>query len=315
MTACKTLSPFGLLIAGLAFFSAAYAQAPQAPSDVTPRPGVGRIERIAQFPSHYVQARNVDVWMPPGYDPTVRYPVLYMQDGQMLFDAAITWNHQAWHVDEVLAKLIGEGKVPPAIVVGVANLAEARAAEFFPEKALDAVSQPARDDYIRRQLAGRALGDAYLKFVVTELKPYIDLHFPTLADRAHTFIAGSSMGGAISVYALCEYPNVFGGAAALSTYWGASFEGNDHIPLAVFGYLDTHLPTPGDHRLYMDRGTLGLDAEFAANQAIVDQIATDHGYGRGNLFTKTYAGATHDEDSWHARLAAPLLFLLAGKAE
>lgn len=314
MNMLKVLVQVGVLIGSINLIAAAQAQTPQAPAGVVPQPSIGRIERIADFPSHLVAARNVDVWLPSDYDPSVHYQVLYMQDGQMLFDPHITWNHQAWHVDEVLARLIAEHKVPPTIVVAIANVAGKRGAEFFPEKALATIPEPERDDYINSQLAGHAQGDAYLKFVVRELKPYIDQHFSTLSDPTHTFIAGSSMGGAISVYALCEYPDVFGGAAALSTYWGAAFQGNDRVPLAVLTYLDAHLPSPQGHRLYMDRGTQGMDAGFAANQDFANQIVVDHGYRLPDFLTEIYPGATHNEDSWYARLATPLTFLLAEKA-
>lgn len=309
MTFFKSILRFGIVLAVLAWpqQTAAGEQVPQVAS--------GRIERLANFPSKFVAPRNVDVWLPPGYEPSRRYGVLYMHDGQMLFDARTTWNHQAWHVDEVMSRLIAREGLPPAVVVGIWNNGPLRMAEYFPQKALDTVDEPERAEFVRTALGGRALADAYLKFVVTELKPYIDSHYATEPDAAHTFIAGSSMGGSISVYALCEYPDVFGGAAALSVYWGGPFEGNYRIPVAVFHYLDARLPDPHSHRLYIDRGTLGLDASFGPNQAFAEEVIKSHDFTPATFEARVYDGATHDEESWYRRLDIPLRFVLTGKTD
>jgi pimeloyl-ACP methyl ester carboxylesterase len=122
---------------------------------------------------------------------------------------------------------------------------------------------------------------------------------------------GSSMGGLISIYALCEYPDVFGGAAALSTHWIGSFERNAWVPMAAFEYLRANLPDPGDHRLYMDHGTLGLDALYGTWQAVIDQIVLDHGFTAANWQSRVFEGADHNEDDWGKRFEIPVRFLLA----
>jgi predicted alpha/beta superfamily hydrolase len=147
--------------------------------------------------------------------------------------------------------------------------------------------------------------------MVEELKPYIDAHFQTRPERAHTFIMGSSMGGLISTYAICEYPQVFGGTASLSTHWIGSFEPNAAIPLAAFEYLQAHLPAPETHRLYMDHGTQGLDANYGLAQSFVDQVVRDRGYTAANWKSLVFEGAAHSENDWSARLDVPLQFLLA----
>ncbi len=92
--------------------------------------------------------------------------------------------------------------------------------------------------------------------MVNELKPFIDSNFATLGDQSNTFVAGSSMGGLISLYAVCEYPDVFGGAACLSTHWPGVFNSEHNpIPAAFIRYLESHLPSPVNHKLYFDYGT------------------------------------------------------------
>jgi hypothetical protein len=102
----------------------------------------GKIDRIADFPSENVAPRNVDVWLPEGYDSSTKYAVIYMHDGQMLFDSTTTWNKQEWKVDEVVTKLIDDGRISPCIVVGIWNNGDYRHTEYFPRAALDGLYEP-----------------------------------------------------------------------------------------------------------------------------------------------------------------------------
>lgn len=285
---------------------------PPAACAAEPLPHVtsGRIERIANFRSRFVDARNVDVWLPDGYDAHRRYDVLYVEDGQGLFDPAITWNRQAWRLDAALGGLIAAGKVAPTIVVAIWNNGKFRFSEYFPQKFLAAIDAPLRDKFIADYLQAKPQSDAYLRFLVEELKPYIDRHYATKPQREHTFAMGSSMGAVISIYAMNEYPQVFGGAAGLSTHWAGKLEPNYEIPLAAFAYLHTRLALPEGHRLYMDHGTAGLDAWYAPYQLFIDQIVSGHGYTAANFQSRVFAGATHAEADWGKRVAVPLAFLL-----
>ena len=288
-------------------------------SPTQPSVSVGRIERLDNFPSRFVQARPIDVWLPSDYNPQKRYAVLYMHDGQGLFDASLTWNKQAWNVHLALSKLMQEGKVQDAIVVGIPNGGRHRYSEYYPDQYLALAPPDVRSDYVHRAQADKPLADAYLRFIVEELKPAIDQRYATVREPAGTFIMGSSMGGMISIYALCEYRQVFGGAAALSTHWVGRPSSwgtpdrlqNASLPSAAFQYLRGHLPKANTRRLYMDHGTTGLDAIYGIHQAVVDAIGRDMGYDAAHWQSRIFAGAGHTEADWSARVEIPLSFLLA----
>jgi enterochelin esterase-like enzyme len=279
----------------------------------------GTVKHFEQFPSQYIAARNVDVWLPADYSPKKRYAVLYMHDGQMLFDSTTTWNRQEWGVDETLTQLVADKKIKSCIVVGIWNNGKSRHADYFPQKPFELLPQAYRDSLIEKAKRNKETplfsngiqSDAYLKFIVTELKPFIDSSFSTRKDRKNTFIAGSSMGGLISMYALCEYPSVFGGAACLSTHWlGIMPSPNNPIPDAFASYLDKNLPNPKEHKLYFDYGNQTLDAFYKPEQLKVDKVMIKKGYAAKNWQTKEFLGADHSEKSWKARLTIPFLFLL-----
>lgn len=275
---------------------------------------VGNLERLALAPSAFIEPRPVEVWLPPGYAAKVRagkrFKVLYMHDGQMLFDASTTWNRSAWNVHEVLARLMREGKVADTLIVGVFNIDKQRYIEYFPQKFLDEMTPEARAAFLRDGLKGTPQADNYLRFLVEELKPAVDAKYATRTGPPDTVVMGSSMGGLISVYAMSEYPQVFGAAAGLSTHWPGIGKPNAALPLAAYNYLNRTLPAPQGHRLYQDHGDQGIDALYAPYQQFVDQIVRDAGYTDANYLSRVFPGEDHNEKAWHARLEGPLVFLL-----
>lgn len=278
----------------------------------------GKVQRLENFKSSLIDARNVDVWLPEGYSTKEKHAVLYMHDGQALYDVESTWNKQAWEIDEVAGKLIAEGKTQKFIVVGIWNNGSKRHPEYFPQKPFESLTQIQKDTVTAQlQKAGRTkdifkpYSDLYLQFLVTELKPFIDKTFSTKKDQKNTFIAGSSMGGLISMYAICEYPNVFGGAACLSTHWPGTFSTeNNPIPNAFIDYLKKKLPDPKNHKIYFDYGDQTLDALYPALQQKVDQVMMNKGFTLTNWETKFFPGENHSETAWAKRLDLPLIFLL-----
>jgi enterochelin esterase-like enzyme len=266
-----------------------------------------------------VEKRHVDVLLPEGYKPGKRYDVLYMHDGQMLFDSTTTWNGQAWDVDDAVSRLMREKRIRDVIIVGVWNSGPGRHADYFPQKPFESLPRAVQDSlYGSMRGSGTSVfqgrqvnSDGYLKFLVSELKPYIDQNFLTHKDRSNTFIAGSSMGGLISMYAICEYPEVFGGAACLSTHWPGVFTAdNNPIPDAFFAYMSAHLPDPKTHRIYFDLGTATLDAMYPPLQARADSVMRSRGFHDRSWMTRSFPGATHSEQAWRERLDVPLMFLL-----
>lgn len=279
----------------------------------------GKVIRFESFKSTFVDARNVDVWLPANYNKNQKYAVLYMHDGQMLFDSAQTWNKQEWGVDETITQLKIEHKIKDCIVVGIWNSGKNRHIDYFPQKPLEALTKAEQDSMYaaNRQngnsvFSGKVQSDNYLKFLVNELKPFIDKNFSTNKTPMATFVAGSSMGGLISIYALCEYPKVFGGAACLSTHWLGIFKADNPFPKAMQAYLKANLPYAKNHKIYFDYGTETLDAMYKPFQLQVDSIMTGKGYSVHNndWITQKFEGENHSEVAWRKRLYIPILFLL-----
>jgi len=256
------------------------------------------IHKYLDFKSENVSPRTIEVLLPPNYDAKRKYPVLYMHDGQMLFDATTTWNNQEWGVDEVVYKLINEKQTKAFVTVGIhfGN----RYLEYMPQKPTDELKHIDKTDKFK----GEIVSDNYLKFIVDELKPFIDNTYSTKTNAQNTFIMGSSMGGLISCYAICEYPDVFGGAACMSTHWPA-LEG------VFLKYVSNKLPKALSHKIYFDHGTKTLDSLYKPFQNKVDIMMKNKGYEKNiNWITQEFKGAKHDENAWRERLHIPIIFLL-----
>lgn len=295
-------------------WAAAFAQAQTA----LPQTSVGRVERLADVPSRHVAPRHVDVWLPADYSPARRYQVLYMHDGQNLFDGSLNWTKKAWQADAAVDRLVRAGRIADTIIVGIWNNGEDRYAEYYPEKFLVFAPEAARREYVEVASRGRSRSDAYLRFIVEELKPAIDRRYATRPGPESTAIVGSSMGGLISLYALAEYPQVFGAAAGLSTHWvgrptawGRERVRNAALPLAAMTYLAQTLPAAGRHRLYSDRGDDWLDSLYAPAHRFLAEVLRDRGYTAADAATPVIDGTGHSEADWAARLDGVLLFLLA----
>lgn len=296
------------------FFFCCLASAAQLPSVIS-----GTLKRYDSFPSKYITARNVDVWVPDNYSAAKKYNVLYMHDGQMLFDSTTTWNKITWDADDAVTALLKENKIRDVIIVGIWNGGKTRHSDYFPQKPFEALSQAEKDTvYAAARSNGVSVfnsykiqSDNYLKFLVKELKPFIDKNYSVYKDRSHTFVAGSSMGGLISLYAICEYPKVFGGAACLSTHWPGIFTmENNPVPNAFFNYMRKHLPKPQSHKIYFDYGDATLDALYPPLQQKADEVMKEKGFSAVNWITKYFPGEDHSERAWKRRLSVPLTFLL-----
>jgi pimeloyl-ACP methyl ester carboxylesterase len=203
--------------------------------------------------------------------------------------------------------------------VGIWNGDKKRHAEYFPQKPFENLSTAQKNkifDAVRSNNASvfnnnAIYSDNYLKYIVQELKPYIDQQFSTYTNAKNTFIGGSSMGGLISMYAICEYPAIFGGAICMSTHWPGIFEmENNPIPEAFLSYLSANLPSPKNHKLYFDCGNLALDALYPPLQNKVDSVMRNKGFNKSNWMTQYFINQDHSEVSWSSRIDIPLAFLL-----
>lgn len=241
--------------------------------------------------------RNLLVWLPPDYTAsTRRYPVLYLHDGQNLFDQFTSYAGE-WRVDETMHQLSDEGY--PAIIVGVPNMGSQRINEY----------SPFHDPHF-----GGGHGEQYLAFLTKTLKPLIDQQFRTLQHRQHTGIVGSSMGGLISLYGFFHHADVFGCVGALSpSLWFAR--------RAIFRYVTKAPYQPG--RVYLDvggrEGPAGSEALRGAGQPNLTLRTTRE--MQRLLLSKSYRAdtdllyiedpeATHSEAAWAERLPGALRFLL-----
>jgi predicted alpha/beta superfamily hydrolase len=266
----------------------------------------GNLTILENFQSGLIPSRTIGIWTPESYtvEPTRHFPVIFMHDGEKVFRGAHIGSGN-WGMRETITRLANEGKIKPAIVVGIWST-ENRAGEYMPQKALQgpkaALFHQAHENRVCDLCA-----DHYLKFIVEELKPYIDQHYRTLSTFENTFIMGSSRGALTTLYALAEYPQIFKGAACLSPHWPVG----DGI---VIDWLLDHLPTAGKHRIYFDHGTESLDADYEPYQIIVDALMTHKGYHQDlDWVTQKFNGAGHSEADWRARVHLPLQFLLGQK--
>jgi len=254
--------------------------------------------------------RDVWVWTPPQYEhnPTFHFPVIYMHDGQNLFIPKKSFTHVTWGVAETITKLSNWGFIHPAIVVGIDNT-ENRFGDYLPTRPFDTVEGEAYLEKIKQEAPEeldrtRFVADRYLKLIVDVIKPRVDGDFRTLPDLENTFVMGSSLGGLISLYALVEYPHIFGGAGCFSTHWPA-------LSMLTAPYLQTYLPEAGNHKLYFDHGTADLDAAYQPIQQEVDAIMRQKGYTFGrDWLTRVAPGAIHHEQAWRGRFHVALRFLL-----
>lgn len=249
------------------------------------RPTDGTIVTVEQFESPQLgNRRALRIYLPPGYarDAARRYPVLYMHDGQNLFDPAIAAFHAHWGIATTMDRLIASGAIEPAIVVGIDNTDD-RVAEYTP------CCDP--------KMGGGKI-DAYARFIVDTVKPYVDRTLRTLPQPGHTAIMGSSLGGIASVYIAQRYPEVFSMAAGLSSsfWWNGG---------ALVKALPPHVPV----RFYIDAGTEsdGLEDTEKMRDAMLAR-----GYRPGvDLYYYVDQGGTHSEKSWARRVHLPLTWFFA----
>lgn len=257
--------------------------------------------------------RMLRVLLPAGYDApenkSRRYGVLYLADGQNLFDPATSvFAPREWHVDEIVARLVETGKIPPMIVVGVDNSGRtARAHEYLPYPDELAKSEPGYEPAPQ--------GKRYPEFLIDEVLPFINAHYRTLRDPAHTGIGGSSYGGLISSYVVTARPGVFGRLLSESaTYRGYRYEDArsvtkwpERIVLGI-GTNEDSRPgcQPGPIPTLADSARLD---DMVLGVLTMDRFLRHAGLDASRLRLVVVPCGTHTADAWAARLPEALTFL------
>lgn len=233
--------------------------------------------------------RNIRIYLPPGYEshPDQRYPVLYLHDGQNLFDPASAFKKgEHWRVGETATALIDAARIPPLIIVGIDNTGPRRLHEYTPT-------------YDRRRGGGGA--DDYGRMIVDELKPFVDRHYRTMPDAASTGLGGSSLGGLVSLYFGLKYPEVFSRIAVLSpsVWWDRR---------AILRNVREAKPKPR-LRIWVDIGSRE-GRHHVDNAQLLKVGLIKSGWVEGDdLRYEEVLGGTHSEAAWAARFDRVLQFL------
>lgn len=244
----------------------------------------GTTEIFPRMDGEGILPRDVIVWLPPGYerDSATRYPVLYMHDGQNIFNPATSAFGIDWQVDECADSLIRNAMMRPVIIVGMYNT----------------------DDRYYDYSPGEK-GSGYMNFIIQKVKPFIDSKYRTKPGREYTATAGSSMGGLISFMLAWEHPEVFSMAACFSPAF--KYRNFDYTE----GVRSYRGPKK-DIRVYIDNGGVGLEAELQpgvdAMLAALDKLGYHQGLDNAPLMYVKDAAAEHNEPAWAKRVKYPLLF-------
>ncbi len=255
----------------------------------------GRSTRIDHeaFPSELLDnRRRITVLLPPGYDQCQdRYPVLYLQDGQNLFEDREAAFGVSWRAGVTAERLILAGRITPIILVGIANT-PARLEEYAP------YPNPSGT-------GGRGL--LYSRFVLEELKPFVDAHYRTLPDRKHTAIGGSSMGGLIALYLAWQFPEKVGLTAVLSpSLWWADQQ--------ILHDLAGSQPWMKKARFWLDVGTREgrgrghVPPTVQHTRTLVERFDANGLVPGRHYYYWEEAGGEHNEAAWARRFDKVLLF-------
>jgi len=256
----------------------------------------GTLRTHPGFTSQFLGPRDVIVYLPPGYDrePSRRYPVLYMHDGQNVFDASSMG--MEWQMDEIAERLITSGQIEPVIIVAVFNT-EARRDEYTPTY----VERTEADGTVRK---GGGKAGLYGRLLIEELKPFIDRTYRTRPEPRSTGLGGASFGGLVSLHLGLKHPDVFGNLLAVSpSVWWDDFT----ILKTIAG-----LPAKTAQRIWVAIGTREGEEDVAAVRRLRDALAAKGWTPGADLRYLEQERGGHDEISWAAQVE-PMLRFLYGK--
>ena len=255
----------------------------------------GNIQEHPGFRSKiFANRRDVLVYLPSGYRRLSlrRYPVLYLQDGQNIFDAATAFSHVEWSVDETAQDLIRKKLMEPIIIVAVANTGEERIHEYAPTRGVI-------DESARRKKRSRGLARNYGRFLVEELKPFIDRKYRTRQEPEFTGLGGSSLGGLVTLSLGLWFSKVFQKLIVMSpsVWW------DDQVIVKMVEKLPEKLPL----KIWLDTGTHEPGWERA--RVLRDALVEKGWRLYDDLQYLEVEGADHSEGAWAARVDPALRFL------
>ena len=255
----------------------------------------GNIKRHRAFPSRILgNRRDVLVYLPRGYGRLSlrRYPVLYLHDGQNVFDAATAFAGVEWGVDETAERLIQRKLIEPLIIVAVANLGDERIHEYAPTRGVI-------DAKAKRKRRSKGLAREYGHFLMDELKPYIDRKYRTKREAEFTGLGGSSLGALVTLAIGILYPHVFRRLIVMSpSIWWDDF--------AIYRLVDS-IEEKAPLKIWLDTGTAEPGWEHA--RELRDRLVEKGWRLFGNLQYLEAKGADHSEAAWAARVDPALRFL------
>jgi predicted alpha/beta superfamily hydrolase len=255
----------------------------------------GNIKRHRAFPSKILgNRRDVLVYLPPGYRrfSRRRYPVLYLQDGQNVFDAATSFAGVEWSVDETAERLIRKNLIEPTIIVAIANTGENRIHEYAPTRGVI-------DAKAKRKKRSRGLAREYGQFLIEELKPYIDKRYRTKREASSTGLGGSSLGGLVTLAIGILFPHAFTRLIVMSpSIWWDDF--------AIYRLVDMIEEKP-PLKIWLDTGTAEPGWEQA--RELRDRLVEKEWRRYDDLQYMEVEGADHSEAAWAARVDPALRFL------
>ncbi|HYI49579.1 MAG TPA: alpha/beta hydrolase-fold protein [Allosphingosinicella sp.] len=291
------------------------AAAAAAPALAVPGAPEGRIETLDPLGSGDRLDMRVRVWLPPGYEGGTRsYRTLYMLDGQYVFTGDSEGTNFA--ADRRVAQLAAAGRIQPALIVAIDNLGDPddRFRQYMPQTVYDQADGSLRAA-IDRVLAGRPLiNTQFLRFLTNRLKPFIDAHYRTQTGRRDTAIIGASMAGPMAACAFVEGQQAFGRAACISPNWPIYDKRFIEHPqlLSIWPRYFARLGAPRGRRLWMDHGTLMMDAGMAPHQIGIARRLAALGWRRGrDLETRVYQGVGHAFAQTAVQMDELLAWLLA----
>lgn len=255
----------------------------------------GNIKRHRAFPSWILgNRRDVLVYLPPGYSrfSQKRFPVLYLHDGQNVFDAATAFAGVEWRMDETAERLIRTGAIEPLIIVAVANMGEDRIHEYAPTRAVI-------DRKAKQKTRSRGLARLYAQFLIEELKPEIDKKYRTKGEAEFTGLGGSSLGGLVTLAIGILYPHAFTRLMVMSpSVWWDDF--------AIYRLVDSIQVKP-PLKIWLDTGT--AEPGWEQTRELRDRLGEKGWKPRRDLEYMEARGADHSEGAWAARVEPALRFL------